>query len=171
MFSAWKIWRHPYKTARELCRLEREIVSLKADKDELLQTGKVLKAENDDLALALAELENSRKKLNKENDILEEENRSFRIKLQEYSDTDRRIAAIEDLLSKAEEIKDRYEKRIEKLRRKISAMNRISGPRETSHDELLEIDMSGSFNVGEGPGEHGAGVTDRDGNWLEELPE
>lgn len=181
--SAWSVWLHPRRYARECARLldERETVERNAaasrDKAECL-TRELGEARGE-----ISRMEEAQKSLAETNDKLAESNKVLferigqleaeageaKAELAERKDTETQIREFEEVLSRVKEMKERYEKRIERLRTMVKEARREAGHRDSEEYEMIDMTGNGTQQP-PAPRRSAQSAPDPEPDWLETLP-
>ena len=154
--------------ASECGMLRTRLSGLQADLDKLAASGTAQTEAN----AALAE-ENNR--LEREIDSLRERLEDADKELADRMTTEEQIRQFDAVLSKAEEMKRRYELRISRLRSIIEDMKKASGEKNPEAGELAVINMDTDIRRSQSRQSRVADVPKKeeqpDSDWLETLPD
>lgn len=184
--SAWSVWLHPRRYARECVRLldERETVERNAaasrDKAECL-TRELGEARGE-----ISRMEEAQKSLAETNDKLAESNKVLferigqleaeageaKAELAERKDTETQIREFEEVLSRVKEMKERYEKRIERLRTMVKEARREAGHRDSEEYEMIDMTGNEGRTQPQAPRRSAPSAPEpaSEPDWLETLP-
>lgn len=155
-WSAWKIWLHPKVARRVMEDLElaaQTAVGAEADSSARLQEACLeiasLRSEADDarqhcdrLAETNGQLEKEKEALTRRVSELSDELAAAKEELLERLDVETQVKEFESMLTKVEQMKAGYERRIERLRHALASARRASGHADSPSSELMEIDMT-----------------------------
>lgn len=184
-YSAWSIWCHPRRAARmmegletnvsessalcaENAALREELERLRKTEAAAMQERDNAREENERLTQEKADLAAQNAMRGQRVSDLERELSGVAAELEEYRDLDSRLREFEELLTRAEDMKRRYEERIARLRARIKEMKTASGDRNPEADELTVIDMRSASETSHAPEEP---EEDTEPDWLEQLPD
>lgn len=180
-YSAWQIWLHPRLSRRVMAELEGEAGSLRRRADEQAEALRTAAGEAAVATDKMAQLELERNSardeaaaLTREAGELRGEVARLKAELAERREAAEVYAEVEKNMKRVGEMKDKYEKRIARLRDEIVRLKTASRTENPEAGELREIDMLGE-TIAPRPrqAEHMRGQAQRktrdDGDWLELL--
>jgi len=140
-FSAWKIWLHPHVAGHAMADLEQTVAEHATEVAKTREAEACLRFEHEALVESNDTLARRNEELEAEVERLRDELADTRAELNERVETEQQIREFETKLSRFDNIKTQYEKRINRLRAKILEMKKASGEESPEADEIAVIDM------------------------------